>query len=551
MNKGTTKEATTNEATIKDAIVNDGIMNDDDINNPAVKHIVIVGGGSAGWLVAGTIAAEHGNGDEGVQITLIESPDIKLVGVGEGTWPTMRATLKKMGISETEFVRECDVAFKQASKFCKWTTGEEGDEYYHPFTLPVGYRELNLAEYWKAYSNEISFSDAVCVQSQVCANHMGPKLITTPEFSGITNYAYHLDAAKFAVYLRKHCIEKLGVKHITDNVIGINSAANGDIRSLATQHSGELRGDLFVDCTGLTSLLLGKHYQVPLISKKEFLFNDAALAAQVPYLDPECPISSNTISTAQSAGWVWDIGLQTRRGVGYVYSRTHISDEDADKEFRAYLTLTIGKEKAEATEFQKIKFTPGHREVFWKNNCVAVGLAAGFIEPLEASAIILIELSAKMISEQLPADRNAMTIVAKRFNDVFTYRWNHIINFLKLHYVLSKRSGSRYWIDHRNPDSIPQSLQELQALWKYQIPWFYDEVHMEELFPLASFQYILYGMGYETAQRSTIKKPNPAALERAAELLRDNIRKTNEVMKALPTHREIVNKIKHYGLQKI
>jgi tryptophan halogenase len=517
----------------------------------AVRRIVIVGGGSAGWLVAGTIAAEHGNGEAGVQITLIESPDIKLVGVGEGTWPTMRTTLRKMGISETEFVRECDVAFKQASKFCKWYTGEEDDEYYHPFTLPVGYTEMNLAEHWKPHRDEISFSDAVCIQSQLCGKNMGPKFITSPEYGSVANYSYHLDASKFALFLRKHCIEKLGIEHISDNVLGVNSTENGDIRSLNTQQNGELHGDLFVDCTGLASLLIGKHYQIPMVSKKEFLFNDAALAAQVPYLDPECPISSNTISTAQSAGWIWDIGLQTRRGVGYVYSRTHISDEAADKEFRDYLTLTIGREKAEATEFQKIKFNPGHREVFWKNNCVAVGLAAGFIEPLEASAIILIELSARMISEQLPADRNAMTIVAKRFNEVFTYRWNHIINFLKLHYVLSKRRGSQYWIDHCDSNSIPESLQELLELWRYQAPWFYDEVHSEELFPCASFQYILYGMGYETAQRPAPKKHNPAAVARAHELFGENIKKTNEVMKVMPTHRELINKINRYGLQKI
>lgn len=519
--------------------------------NTAVKHIVIVGGGSAGWLVAGTLAAEHSNGEVGVQITLIESPDIKLVGVGEGTWPTMRTTLRKMGISETEFVRECDVAFKQASKFCKWYTGEEDDEYYHPFTLPVGYTELNLAEHWQAHRDEISFSDAVCIQSQLCAKDMGPKFITSTEFGGVANYSYHLDAAKFAQFLRKHCMEKLSIKHISDNVLGVNPAENGDIRSLSTQNNGELQGDLFIDCTGLASLLIGKHYQVSMVSKKEFLFNDAALAAQVPYLDPECPISSNTISTAQSAGWIWDIGLQTRRGVGYVYSRTHISDEEADKEFRDYLTLTIGRERADATEFQKIKFNPGHREVFWKNNCVAVGLAAGFIEPLEASAIILIELSARMISEQLPADRNAMTIVAKRFNEVFTYRWNHIINFLKLHYVLSKRRGSQYWIDHCDPKSVPESLQELLEIWRYQVPWFYDEVHSEELFPCASFQYILYGMGYETAQRPAPKKHNPAAVTRAHELFGENVKKTNEVLKVIPTHRELINKIKEFGLQKI
>ena len=517
-----------------------------------VKQIVIVGGGTAGWLVAGVIAAEHMTKTEtGIQITLIESPNIKTVGVGEGTWPTMRTTLEKMGISETEFVRECDVAFKQASKFSKWVTGKDGDDYYHPFTLPVGYRELNLANDWKFHSKKMSFADAVCMQSHLCARHMGPKLITTPEFAGIANYSYHLDASKFALFLRKHCTEKLGVKYISDNVTAINSAENGDIASLATQANGDLHGDLFIDCTGLASIILGKHYKIPFISKKEFLFNDAALAAQVPYTDPECPISSNTISTAQSAGWIWDIGLQTRRGVGYVYSSTHITDEKAEIEFRKYLKPTIGKKNADATELLKIKFTPGHREVFWHKNCVAVGLAAGFIEPLEASAIILIELSSRMISEQLPATRKAMDIVAQRFNHKFTHHWNRVIDFLKLHYVLSKRRDSQYWIDHCDSKSMPQSLQDLLEIWRHQEPSFHDEFHFEEMFPCASFQYILYGMGYETLPRATTRKSTMNTRTRAEELFQENAKKTNEYLKGLPTHRELINKIKQYGLQKI
>lgn len=517
-----------------------------------IKHVVIVGGGTAGWLTAGVIAAEHmSNQESGLKITLIESPTIKTIGVGEGTWPTMRGTLKKMGISETEFVRECDVAFKQASKFSKWVTGKDGDDYYHPFTLPVGYRDMNLARDWKASNSNISFSDAVCFQSQLCARDMAPKNITTPEFETIANYSYHLDASKFAKFLHKHCTEKLGVTYISDNVTAINPAENGDIASVTTQAHGDISGDLFIDCTGLASILLGKHYKIPFISKKQFLFNDAALATQVPYMDAECPISSNTISTAQSAGWIWDIGLQTRRGVGYVYSSTHITEEKAEEEFREYLKLTIGEKNAAAAELLKIKFNPGHREVFWHKNCVGVGLAAGFIEPLEASAIILIELSSRMISEQLPATRSAMDVVSKRFNHKLTYYWNRVIDFLKLHYVLTKRRDSQYWIDHCDPQSIPQSLQDLLEIWRYQEPWFHDEFHFEEMFPCASFQYILYGMGYETLTRPTTRRSTSNTTTKAEDFFRDNAKKTNEFVKGLPTHRELINKIKQYGLQKI
>lgn len=142
-----------------------------------------------------------------------------------------------------------------------------------------------------------------------------------------------------------------------------------------------------------------------------------------------------------------------------------------------------------------------------------------------------------------------MDIVSKRFNQKFTHHWNRIIDFLKLHYVLSKR-GSDYWIEHRDPKSIPKSLQDLLELWRHQTPWFYDELHQEEMFPLASFQYILYGMGHETQPRATNRRVGVDAV-RAAELFQENIKKTNELVKVLPTHRELVNKIKQYGMQKI
>jgi len=514
-----------------------------------IKRIVIVGGGTAGWLVAGVIAAEH-PAATGVEVTLIESPDITAVGVGEGTWPTMRSTLQKMGISETELVRECDVAFKQASKFVKWTTGEDDDEYYHPFTLPERYTEINLANSWQTFRDKISFADAVSFQSHICHRHMGPKQITTPEFAGVANYAYHLDAAKFATFLGKHCREKLGVKYIRDNVTKVNPAENGDILSLATQNAGDVEGDLFIDCTGLASILLGKHYQIPFISTRNVLFNDAAFAAQVAYPDPECDIASNTISTAQTAGWIWDIGLPSRRGVGHVYSSSHISDDLAEKELRDYFAKDIGRKKADAVDLKKIKFNPGHREVFWHKNCVGVGLSAGFVEPLEASAIILIEISSRIISEQLPETRKAMDVVARRFNAKLTTHWKNIVDFLKLHYVLSKRTDSQYWIDHRNPESVPQSLQDLLEIWSYQTPWFYDEHLRDEMFPSASFQYILYGMGFETKTRLA-RKSIAAEIQQSEYSFQENSRKTREFLKGLPTHRDLINKIKEYGLQKI
>lgn len=515
----------------------------------SIRIITIVGGGTAGWLTAGVIAAEHlANNEQGIEVRLIESPDVSPIGVGEGTWPTMRGTLKKMGISETEFFRECDASFKQGAKFAKWVTGAENDAYYHPLVLPQGYSDINLVPFWQQHADKVSFADAVSFQGSLCERGLAPKQNTTPEYAHVANYAYHLDAGKFSQFLQKHCTQKLGVKHTLDHVTAVNSHENGDISSVTTKYHGDISGDLFIDCSGFNALLIGKHFQVPFVSKKHILFNDTALACHVPYPEDTSPIASHTISTGQSSGWIWDIGLPSRRGVGHVFSSQHTTAEKAEIELRDYLRLSRS-DIADELKIRQLNINPGHRQVFWKNNCVAVGLAAGFLEPLEASALVLVELSAAMISEQLPASRHVMNIVAKRFNEKFLYRWDRIIDFLKLHYVLTKRSDTDYWIDNCLPETIPEDLQELLTLWRYESPWHQDFTQVDEIFPSASYQYVLYGMGFETHKRSTARRSENAQL--ADMQFRKNSELTQKLLAGLPTNRDLINKIRQYGLQKI
>ncbi len=515
-----------------------------------IKNIIIVGGGSAGWITAGVIAAEHhSNSESGVQITLIESPDVGPIGVGEGTWPTMRETLDKIGVRETDLFKHCDASFKQGAKFARWVTGAKDDFYYHPLVIPTGYTKTDLVYTWQKYRDKVSFADAVSFQGHLCEKHLAPKQITTPEFAAVANYAYHLNAPKLGMFLRDHCIEKLGVKHILDHVTQVNSLPCGDIKSVSTKNSGEINGDLFIDCTGFSSLLLGKHYQIPFISKKHILFNDSALATHVPYLDENDPITSHTISTAQSAGWIWDIALPVRRGVGYAYSSEYSSQENAEAELRAYIAESIGEQKASQLPIKKIPINPGHREKFWHRNCVAIGMAAGFLEPLEASALVLIELAASKISKELPANREIMDITAKRYNQQFLYRWDRIIDFLKLHYILTKRTDSDYWIDNCDPKTIPESLQEMLKLWKYQPPTTADFTQNDEVFPSASWQYILYGMGFHTEPRETTRSYMDDKV--AESFFDENLAKTNQYIQALPTNRDLINKILQYGMQKV
>jgi tryptophan 7-halogenase len=513
-----------------------------------VQQVVIVGGGSAGWLVAAVLAAAHGPAAGGrLQVTLLESPDIGPIGVGEGTWPTMRDTLRAVGLPETALFRHCDAAFKQGSRFNGWVDGSAGDHYVHPFVLPQGYTEANLAAAWLQRHADVPFADLTSVQPHLCARGLAPKQAATPEYAAVANYGYHFDAGKFGELLKQHCTQRLGVRHLLDTVEGIHSHEHGDIASLQTRQLGTVAGDLFVDCTGMASLLLGRHFGVGLLTQHHVLFNDRALAVQVPYAQPDSAIATQTLATAQHNGWIWDIGLPTRRGVGHVYSSAHTTDDAAEAALRAYVQRTGGP--VDIASPRKLQFQPGYRQKFWHRNCVAIGLSAGFVEPLEASALALVELSAALLSDEMPATRAAMDIVAQRFNDTFSYRWERVIDFLKLHYALSRRTDTDYWRDHTAAASLPERLRDLLTLWRHRPPSRRDFDRVEELFPSASYQYVLFGMGFRPEGGAYTQQPGNA--EQADGYFREAAALTRRMLPALPGHRELIAHIHQHGMLRV
>jgi hypothetical protein len=510
-----------------------------------VKRIIVLGGGTAGWITAGLIAKKHAQNatENGINITLIESPDIATVGVGEGTWPTMRQTLAKLGISETTFIRRCQATFKQASKFVNWIA-PQNDCYYHPFSEPQGYNRLDLGSYWRdIVSEDCSFSEATTFQHYLCEQGLAPKNIANREYDVVANYGYHLDAGKFIELLHEHCTTNLNVEHLYDTVEQVTRAENGDISTLECKANGPLSADLFVDCTGMRSTLLGETMGVPFIACDDVFLADTALATQVAYPSANSPIASCTISTAQSAGWIWDIGLQQRKGIGYVYSSRHIEELQA----RETLACYIGDESI-VSQARKINFTPGHREVFWQNNCVAVGLSAGFLEPLEASALMLVENSANFIADQLPVNSEQMTLTAKRFNTMMLKKWRGVIDFLKLHYVLSRRTET-FWQDSRESQSIPDSLRELLQLWQYRGPNEYDFSDTIEAFSAASYAYILYGAGFE--QDLKPMQHLYTQKDAASKLIMLNKKRIDQLKFTLPRHRELIDKVVDIGFSSI
>jgi hypothetical protein len=456
----------------------------------AVKRIVIAGGGTAGWLSACRLAAWASAERLPVTVTLVESPDIPTVGVGEGTWPTMRETLAAIGIDETHFLLQCGASFKQGSRFDGWRTGAADDSYFHPFTPPPTVRDpRQLVAAWKAGAG--SFASAMSPQPAVAEVDLAPRQRTMPAYSGALNYAYHLDAAKLADLLRRHAVQQLGVSHLSDEITGVEEARDGHIAAIRCRSGNSVAGDLFIDCTGHSALLIHGHCGSAWVDCSAQLFNDRALAAQVP-VEAGSPIASQTIATAHKAGWIWDIALPGRRGIGCVYASRFMEDSEAEEILAEYVASAAPA--AGELQMRRLTFPTGHRERFWDRNCLAIGLSAGFIEPLEASAIVLIELSIRALIDNFPSERSSMRFLGERFNALFTTRWQRIVEFLKLHYVLSERSEP-YWHAQRDPETFPDRLAGLLDLWRHQPPSAYDLPLSEEIFPAASYQYVYYGMG--------------------------------------------------------
>jgi tryptophan halogenase len=504
-----------------------------------VRKVLIIGGGTAGWITAGYLARMLGTGSpSGVQICLVESPDIGTIGVGEGTFPTIRRTLQRIGIPESRLVRECGATFKQGIRFADWRhdPAVRRSHYMHSFQTTDSSSGLDLMSYWLlgAAGNDAAWAEVNSPQKIVADAARAPKLISHSEFKGPLTYAYHFDAVKLANLVRSVSIEA-GVQHVLDTVDGVNLAEDGAIRSVSTRHHGEMRADLYVDCTGFRAQLIGQALNVPLKSVRSALFCDAALALQVPYPRPDHPVASYTVSTAQEAGWTWDIGLDTRRGIGYVYSSSHTDDTRAEEVLRAY----VG-DAARGITARKIRFEAGYRETSWHRNCVAIGLSSGFFEPLEATGIILTEVAAASLVRLFPWGGD-LDVAARQFNLQMRRRCERVLAFIKAHFSLSERTDTAFWRDNVDVCSVPGELHELLARWRHRPPAEFDFDLNVDIFTESSWQYVLYGMGYRTdlTPRAELFKYR----EEAREAFADIRRQAQFACRSLPTHRALLDSV--------
>jgi len=496
-----------------------------------VKKVVVMGGGTSGWMSACYIerllARMH---VADASVTLVESEDIGIIGVGEATLNDLKRTLRFLEIDEREFMIRTHATFKNGIKFVNWREdpAQAGrHHYYHPFEAVPQIDGVFLVDIWAclAADNEIDLDYCYLTgpSAFISDRLRAPKTAESKPYEGLLDYAYHCDTVLFGRYLREVGLSR-GVKRIVDNVIGVQSDERGFITALDTQQHGAIAGDLFIDCSGFGGYLINKHYGTEFQSFNDSLFNDRAVALRVPYRTADGPINPFTTATAMSSGWIWDIPLSDqqvalgdrqrwsddsahgRRGVGYVYSSQFISDEAAELELRGY----VG-EQAEGINARFLKMRIGRNRKFWVKNCVAIGLAGGFIEPLESTGIALISQGLGLLAAHFPA-RDFAEGLADSYNGAMLRLYDHIREFIVLHYCTTQREDTDYWrMNKRNPH-VPPRLQALLEQWRHRSPDTFDNLSGFDFFHHTSFQYILAGMGRHAAPSDYVRNRLPRSL---------------------------------------
>jgi tryptophan halogenase len=461
--------------------------------------IVIVGGGTAGWLTAAFLQNQLPHTlNRPVKITVIEAEDIPTVGVGEATIPSIRQTLAACGIEEHLFLKNCGATFKQGIEFINWRDDPKQrgtNSYFHPFGDQIMVAGKDATWQWLQLppDRRAAYAEQFSVQAEIARSGRAPKNFTDKPYDGALAYAYHLDAGKLAQFLKTLSKER-GVYHKVQKVVAIERSGD-DIGALRLDNNERIEASLFVDCTGFAARLINSDQRNGFNSLSGTLFVDRAVVTRVEN-DSLANVIGYTKSTAQSAGWIWDIALQDRRGVGHVYSSRHIDDDAAKAELAAYVQQPV-----ETLETRRLDMRIGYHDQQWRGNCVAIGLSSGFLEPLESTGIYLIEMANWAMLEYVPRYLAGVQPQAS-YNRILHNHYDNIADFLKMHYCLSNRRDTEFWRNNCDVATIPPSLQANLAAWKSAVPCIYDFHSTAQCFSATNYKFVLYGMGWAGAGSS-------------------------------------------------
>lgn len=489
-----------------------------------IKRIVIVGGGTAGWMAAAALSRLKS--DNPVDITLIESEQIGTVGVGEATIPPFVLFNRMLDIDEQELLSEVKGTFKLGIQFVNW--GNRGDSYFHPFGN-YGY-EIDGVSFHNVWLKYRMAGDQRPLHNfspeTIAAQHRKFARTETLQRDDLPpiNYAYHLDAGQYARFLRRYA-EARGAVRIEGKVDNVRlHEETGFVASLTLDNGSEIAGDLFIDCSGFRGLLIEQALQTGYEDWSRWLPCDRAVALPCANSGPDLPY---TRATAWSAGWQWRVPLQHRNGNGHVYCSQYMSDDEA----HGILTDNLDGEVLAEPNF--LRFTTGRRKKFWNKNVVALGLAAGFMEPLESTSIHLIHTGVSKLIALLSLD-GVSKAQEDAFNRLTIKEYERIRDFLILHYNATERDDSPFW-NYCRTMSIPDSLQEKIDLFRINGQIFREE---DELFTETSWVAVMMGQGISPANfnpmTATLKEP---ALSIEVGEVEKSIR---FLVNALPSHSDFV-----------
>ena len=495
------------------------------MSQPSPLEIVIAGGGTAGWIAAATFARFLGNT---ASITLVESDQIGTVGVGEATIPQIHNLIIGLGLDQAELVRRTNATFKLGIEFSDWLGA--GHSYIHSFGHTgrgvglIPFRQLWLRG--RALGVAGDFGDYAFNIAAARLDRMatGRPSGAIPDLA----YAYHLDASLFAQMLREYASER-GVRRVEGKIVGVErNPESGDIAALRLDDDRRVAGTFFIDCTGFRSLLLGETLGVPYLDWSKWLPCDSALAVASERSPDFRPL---THATARPSGWQWRIPLQHRTGNGHVYSSAMMSDDEATA------ILLANLDGAPLADPRPIRFTSGRRETFWSHNCLALGLAAGFMEPLESTSIHLVQSALARLLTVIGGDRAQTAAARETFNRLSVSEWARVRDFIVLHYAANGRAGEPFWDRCRDMD-LPPTLAEKIRLFRESGAAIREE---DELFLDDSWGQVMIGQGIMPESWSPLADNVPS--EDVGPFL-DSLAKSYRVKaEALPTHRQFVSEL--------
>ena len=491
--------------------------------NRSIRKICVVGGGTAGWMAA-ALMAEHFKGALG-QIELVESDDIGTIGVGESTVPPFLQLLAKLGVDEQVFVREVQASFKLGIEFRDWK--QKGERYFHPFGT-IG-APVDLADFYQLWLKAKAHGYTGALQDFAPAAVMAKNGKFTLPFKaartpiGGASYALHVDAKRVARFLRTYA-EARGVTRTEGIVDDVAVRPDGFVEKLILKDGRTVEADFFIDCSGFRSLLIGKALGVGYEDWSHWLLCDRAIAVQTENVGAPAPY---TMAEAQDFGWRWRIPLQHRTGNGYVFCSKYLSDDEATA------TLMSQVEGAPVVKPMVVPFKTGMRERLWDKNVLALGLAGGFIEPLESTAIHLIYRGMDFFFRLLP-DRDCDPALQTEYNRRMRTDYEEIRDFIVLHYCTTERDDTAFWRECRDM-ALPPGLKRKIEL--FRVNGSLAE-GLDELFRAVSWQSVMEGMGvhprgYHPLVDRIPFDGVPEQLDHAAELLR-------RVVADVPTHAQFI-----------